>query len=427
MKTLKLLLIFTFSFSAYAGEFNLLTYNVAGLPKIVGKKNGQNGEYKHPLISPLLNDYDIVLFQEDFAYHDLLVRDILHPFFSKQKKSGFLRMGDGLNRLSQFTFNGFTRKKWSKCFGVFRRNSASDCLTPKGFTVATHEVEPGVFIDIYNHHGEAGHTRGDVSARRKNIKQFINFVDQHSDGRAVILAGDFNLHEKNTIDKKHLTRILYRLGLKDACKELECGNYQHIDRILYRSGHGIDLKAFEWTNDNELFKDEKGNGLSDHPPISVRFSWEKNVEPKREISLKAFHSGLCLGKGPNNKAIQVNCADKVKLEVIPTKDYSIALMDIHSKLCLDIVRGSKRNRRDLIFKPCHFKNHQRFFLEDLSSGRLHTLESRHSGKCIDVYDNDENEGARIIQFRCHKGDNQLWELLENGLESEKFLSFSAKN
>jgi endonuclease/exonuclease/phosphatase family metal-dependent hydrolase len=419
MKTLKLLLLFTLSLSAYAGEFTLITYNVAGLPKIVGKKNGQNGEYKHPLISPLLNDYDVVLFQEDFAYHKLLVRDILHPFFTEQKKSGFFRMGDGLNRLSQFQFNGFTRKKWSKCYGVFRRASSSDCLTPKGFSVATHELEPGIFVDIYNHHGEAGGTNGDNSSRSKNVRQLINYIKDHSTGRAVILAGDFNLHEKKPADKKHLTNILNRLDLKDTCQELECGQYHHIDRIFYRSGHGVDLSAIQWENHNEIFKDREGVRLSDHPPITVRFSWEKNNDPKRVISLSAFHSGLCLGKDSNHNAIQVDCDEKVKFEILTHRDYSISLMDIESKLCLDVERGSRRNKRDFLFSPCHFKGHQSFFLEDLSSGRLHTLEAKHSGKCLDVKGMDENEGARIIQFRCHGGENQRWQILENGLEITK--------
>jgi len=420
MKHWKLLLIFIFSLSSFAGEFNVLTYNVAGLPKIIGKKNGQNGEQKHPLISPLLNDYDVVLVQEDFAYHNLLVKDILHPFFTKQRKSGFFRLGDGLNRLSLFPFHGFTRKKWNKCYGVFRGDTGNDCLTPKGFSVATHEMEPGVFVDIYNHHGEAGKTSGDGSAQKKNLEKFIEYVKDHSGGRAVILVGDFNLHEKNPIHKKHLTKILYSLGLKDACQELECGNYNHIDRIFYRSGHGIDLNAFEWINDNELFKDEKGNRLSDHPPISVRFRFEKSEEPKRVISLRALHSGLCLGIGKDNKAVQVDCGEKANLEVIPTEDYSISLMDVETNLCLGIVRGSKRNRRDLVFGPCHFKGHQRFFLEDINSGKLNYLRARHSGKCMDVYEEEKSEGARVIQFKCHIGKNQQWDVLENNLNLAKF-------
>jgi hypothetical protein len=45
-------------------EFTTLAYNVAGLPQEISKANPQ----QHiPLISPLLNEYDVVLTQEDFT------------------------------------------------------------------------------------------------------------------------------------------------------------------------------------------------------------------------------------------------------------------------------------------------------------------------------------------------------------------------
>ena len=258
-----------------------------------------------------------------------------------------------------------------------------------------------------------------ITPRSKNVRQLIKYIKDHSKGRAVILAGDFNLHEKRPKDKKHLKNILNRLDLKDSCRELECGQYDHIDRIFYRSGHGVELSALEWNNDNEIFKDREGTRLSDHPPISVRFSWNEINNPKRVISLSAYHSGLCLGKDLNNKAIQVDCDEKVKLEVLTHRDYSISLMDVESKLCLEVAKGSKRNKRDILFSPCHFKGHQSFFLEDLSSSRLHTLEAKHSGKCLDVKGLDEDEGARIIQYKCHGEENQSWQILENGLEIAK--------
>ena len=101
-------------------------------------------------------------------------------------------------------------------------------------------------------------------------------------------------------------------------------------------------------------------------------------------------------------------------------------MDVETKTCLDIIRGSKRNKRDLIFGPCHFKSHQRFFLEDFNYGKLHYLINRHSKKCLDVYKNNKNEGGRIVQFKCHQDDNQLWDILENNLYFKKSLSSSHK-
>jgi hypothetical protein len=411
MKKLAYILISLIPFITLAGEFNLLTYNVAGLPTIISKANGQNGERNNPLISPRLNDFDIVLVQEDFAYHKLLVEDVLHPFISKFKKKGFFRLGDGLNTFSKFPINGYARKTWAKCNGIFQGKSGSDCLTPKGFTIATFEIKPGLFIDIYNLHGEAGDLEKDDRAREINFKQLINFIEEQSFGRAVILAGDFNLHQENPKDAQKLDKILSTLKFKDTCKEVDCSEPTHIDRIFYRSGLNIDLSVIEWVNRSEDFKDDEGKDLSDHPPISARFNWEVREDALRLISLKALHSGLCLGRGNDNKAAQVDCKDRLDLAVIEALDKSVTLMDFDSKLCLEVENGKKNNRRDLTFRPCHFNSQQRFSIGDLDSTNPMSLRAKNSGKCVDVYGEDKNAGARVIQYKCHGGDNQLWDVI----------------
>jgi cytochrome c len=129
------------------------------------------------------------------------------------------------------------------------------------------------------------------------------------------------------------------------------------------------------------------------------------------ISIKALHSGLCLGKGINNKAVQIECKDRLDLAVIEGFDKSITLMDFDSKLCLEVENGKKNNRQDLSFMPCNFNSQQRFSIGDLNSTNPMALRAKNSGKCVDVYGEDKSEGARIIQFKCHNGDNQLWDVI----------------
>jgi hypothetical protein len=50
---------------APSGEFAVLAYNVAGLPQGISSSNPKRNL---PLISPLLNAYDIVFTQEDFDW-----------------------------------------------------------------------------------------------------------------------------------------------------------------------------------------------------------------------------------------------------------------------------------------------------------------------------------------------------------------------
>src|SRR5688500_5242268 len=48
-----------------SGDFNVLSYNVAGLPAEI---SNEDPEQHIPMISPLLNDYDVVMTQEDFDW-----------------------------------------------------------------------------------------------------------------------------------------------------------------------------------------------------------------------------------------------------------------------------------------------------------------------------------------------------------------------
>ena len=64
---------------------SVLSYNVAGLPAGI---SSSEPDVNTPIISPLLNDYDIVLVQEDFIYHRDLARDAEHTFHSEEKELG---------------------------------------------------------------------------------------------------------------------------------------------------------------------------------------------------------------------------------------------------------------------------------------------------------------------------------------------------
>src|SRR5689334_5173922 len=51
------------------GRFNVVTYNVAGLPEGLSRVHPQQNL---PLIGAALNRYDLVFVQEDYAYPELL-------------------------------------------------------------------------------------------------------------------------------------------------------------------------------------------------------------------------------------------------------------------------------------------------------------------------------------------------------------------
>ena len=243
------------------GSLRVLTYNVAGLPELI---SGSNPSVNTPLISPLLNAYDLVLVQEDFSYHAELSADATHPHQSEPGGTGSL--GDGLNRFSNHPFDGFERHAWEQCNGLI--DAANDCLTDKGFSAATHELDSGALVDVYNLHMDAGGSVGDKAARRAQIEQMLARIAQTPD-RALIVAGDTNL---GASDEADVQTLLIGAGLSDACRELGCGDDARIDRVMFRSSAAVTLTPTDWLLD-PAFVDGSGAPLSDHLPVAVDFAW----------------------------------------------------------------------------------------------------------------------------------------------------------
>lgn len=271
--------------ASVSGEFLGLTYNVAGLPEGI---SGSHPATNTQIISPLLNAYDLVLVQESWqtpdpnplapirVYHEVLVADATHPYKSiaatqplgtdPQRPSALL--ADGLNRMARFPFTDVIRIRWSGC-----HNSAADCLAIKGFEIARTTFAPGVEIDVYNLHMEAGGDPQDDVLRDAGISQVRDAMNTISAGRAVIVGGDFNLHTDVEPDKTQYERLLAEAGLQDVCATLSCPSYGRIDKFAFRSAAGITITPLTWHFETDVFVDGMGGPLSDHDALAVRFAW----------------------------------------------------------------------------------------------------------------------------------------------------------
>lgn len=156
--------------AAASGSFDVLTYNIAGLPLGLGDSDPETNT---PLIGQRLGPYDIVNVQEDFNYHASLYANDTHPY--RTATSGGAAFGDGLNTLSDHPFEDFERVRWNDCTGT-------NCLTPKGFTLARVRLAEGVFVDLYNVHTNADSDDAALAARRANVEQLSDFIQANSAG-----------------------------------------------------------------------------------------------------------------------------------------------------------------------------------------------------------------------------------------------------
>lgn len=288
------------------GEISVLAYNVAGLPAELGQASP---DVNLPIIAPLLNDHDIVMVQElfdwwvpdglasgfDFVnYHDRVWEGVDHEHRSdphpgyaaldhlSEERMAEVEVGDGLGFLSRVPIEGNDRIPWERCFGGIDTSDggAADCLSVKGFAVTRAELADGVVVDLYNLHAEAGATELDQELQVEQFAQLADHIATHSEGNAVILGGDTNLHTNlehpdgwDGADIEIWDDFLAATGLADACDPTACDDPGRIDKFAFRSGSGVELEALSHEFLVERYVDDDGEPLSDHDALEVRFGW----------------------------------------------------------------------------------------------------------------------------------------------------------
>jgi endonuclease/exonuclease/phosphatase family metal-dependent hydrolase len=250
---------------ARRGRFNVVTYNVAGMPEGLSRVHPLD---TLPLVGERLGKYDLALVQEDYAYPELL-RSRLG---SSHQSAAFVRgdalhFGDGLSVFSKVPISDLRRSAWRACHGLV--DAFFDCWTPKGLAMTRVEVSPGVLLDVYDVHLDAGALPDDVKARAAQLQQLFETLSAWSGERALLVGGDFNL---TRAELPLLRRHMADAGLHDACQAVRCADPWRLDRILYRGSAALALRVRSYRIDAS-FRDGAGRPLSDHLPVVVTVDW----------------------------------------------------------------------------------------------------------------------------------------------------------
>lgn len=264
-----------------SGTINALCYNVAGLPAGISSSQPVRNM---TLISPLLNEFDIVHVQEDFCYHDSLLLFNNHRYVTPDIPC----IGDGLNTFSNYRILEFERVMWDDCTGA-------DCFSQKGFSYSKIELAAGVTIDFYNVHCTAGSALESIDARRKNLYQLLDYVNANSVNQPLILMGDFN-HKYTRLGDS--TRVLLQEGFRDPWLELirnndvpdynpvgleDCfpvntsASCEDVDKVFYRGNDEMQIEviSYQYGDDSRFYyQGDVSQPLSDHSPLFVTFSYQ---------------------------------------------------------------------------------------------------------------------------------------------------------
>ncbi|MER6128019.1 jacalin-like lectin [Streptomyces sp. NPDC001795] len=274
--------------AADSGTFNVLSYNVAGLPEGLSSAPTPR-QSSTTAIGERLGPYDIVHVQEDFNYHAYLYAADSHPY--RTPTSGGAGIGSGLNTLSDTPYDtdDFERVHWNSC-----QVDSGDCLTPKGFTFMRERLAEGVYVDFYNLHTNAGTNDGDLASRADNLSQLTAYIKTHSAGNAVVVMGDTNTRYTRSGDT--IAEFAAANGLTDTWVQLIRGgtppakgsdalvcdenaitnSCEVVDKILYRGSKLVSLGATSYNNEHAKFLTSDGKMLSDHDPITASFNWSRN-------------------------------------------------------------------------------------------------------------------------------------------------------
>lgn len=297
-----------------SGSFSVLTYDVAGIPQ----EFTQGNPTEHiPLISPLLNDYDLVLTQNDYDwwpessnrldlshYHERLRSEATHPYRSDRHPGPapagldptsrpYLQLGDGLGVLSRIPFvsryplDDVIRIAWRGCSGGFEATgeAESDCLAMRGFALATLQLDANTTLDVYTFHAEVGGSPDDQRLRAEDLDQLATYIEERSAGNAVLVGGATMLQTDNDqpgasgmTDAEIWSEFLRRTGTTDVCEALSCDNSAAVDKMAFRDGGGVTLQPTAMEFPSDRFRSPAGEDLAYRPPLAVDFQWQAGGE-----------------------------------------------------------------------------------------------------------------------------------------------------
>ncbi len=129
-------------------------------------------------------------------------------------------------------------------------------------------------------------------------------------------------------------------------------------------------------------------------------------------SIISASSGKCV-EYKNNKLVQYTCnsnnTQQFRAIMLADNEFSITLRKDSNKCVTE-------NSGKLIFSECSkdFKKSQRFSLDNNKQKPSYSaIKSLSSGKCLDIAWGSKSNGANVILWECHNGDNQKFSIKKN--------------
>ena len=313
----------TVSAQESAEQFTIATLNVDGLPQkilVVNLNPDGPGDAGTARIGKYLmqKDYDLVMMQEDFSYHNVLTV-FLEDDYQFDEWSGEISLSRDIDFLHlqnhRFACDGLMacwkndltvvpqgRTAWTKAFGKF--SHCNDDLITKGFRRYDVTLRGGEQIIVYNMHMDATDDKDelihndakDTEARAAQWAQLRDEVLQQLDSKPIIITGDLNSFYSRDNIKTLFIDAINQSGkgtASDVWIELKQNNvypeYVDVSEVTeaselsnIRNGEGLDKVIYinpttgtkivpvAFNIDREGYQHD-GKALGDHYPVAATF------------------------------------------------------------------------------------------------------------------------------------------------------------
>lgn len=259
-------------FSGVSDELNVLSYNVWGLPGLLGTKRKERFER----LGATLNAYDVVALQEAFSDDiEALKQSSGFPHHFRLDNGTLLKTNSGLYILSKYPITKTASTTFNHCTGA-------NCLANKGVLMVRVEHPKIGPVDVYT-----TQFQDDDSAKAKTIRTTENnrvlqeFILRNSSSYPVIIAGDFNsvpdqAEYADLMKRMPLTDVYSRLNPKDPGYTLTPdnpmtggeGTPKRVDYIFALQKTGVEITPLESKVTHQQPVD--GVVLSDHYGVSAK-------------------------------------------------------------------------------------------------------------------------------------------------------------
>jgi len=167
-------------------QLKILVWNVWNLPGILTDGFGKSRQ-RAAKVSPLLNDFDVVILNESFMHRKELLSKCIHKYrYELNRGKSFTIFNGGVVILSKYAIV-------EEAGEVYHTRGHWDRFAAKGIAFVRLDVD-GKMLDVYGTHMQSGDNNAEQEARLAQASQVAAFINRNSlQDSKIVFGGDINI------------------------------------------------------------------------------------------------------------------------------------------------------------------------------------------------------------------------------------------